>query len=68
MNEPATSPELGETIPQFAVLMSVPSEGWKDPIHEVANELYPEPLNEKTEPIVPEAGETVTLAVTLKKV
>jgi hypothetical protein len=66
MNEPATWPELGATNPQFVVVESEPSDGWKDPIHEVAAELNPEPLKLKTEPMVPELGKTVRLAVTLK--
>ncbi len=66
MNEPATSPELGLTIPQPPLMGFGEPGGWKDAVQVVARELNPAPANEKTEPIVPELGETVTLAVTLK--
>jgi hypothetical protein len=68
MNDPATSPELGLTIPQPPLSGFGDPAGWKDgKPQEVALELNPAPAKLKTVPIEPELGETVTLAVTLKK-
>lgn len=44
-------------VPRFGTILAV---------HIVAVEANPDPVNEKTEPTVPEVGVTVTLAVTLK--
>ncbi len=52
-------------MPQLDVV-SDPSAGKNVPVHVLAAELNPDPLKVKTDPIVPELGETATLAVTLK--
>ena len=44
-----------------------PRAGWNEPMQVVAKELYPAPAKLNTLPTVPVLGETVRLAVTLKK-